>query len=157
MKTWLWIIKICLPLKHHFSTSSSWRLSLSKVLKSSSSKQAGHKLGPLDADEPSARSQQLLNELLLKHLPFLFSAAFLVLLLGLKAELESGNARGDCWSAIIHYPLVKVINWSRKSLHMDGHNLFSWKGFPLVNWKMIISLDGSSRENLLLAKICFLE
>ena len=63
MKTWLWIIKICLPLKHHFSTSSSWRLSLSKVLKSSSSKQAGHKLGPLDADEPSARSQ-LLNELL---------------------------------------------------------------------------------------------
>ena len=85
----------------------------------------------------------------LKHLPFLFSAAFLVLLLGLKAELESGNARGDCWSAIIHFPLVKVINWGWKSLHMDGHNLFSWKGFPLVNWKMIISLEAAGKTSSL--------
>ena len=84
----------------------------------------------------------------LKHLPFLHSPYCCCITFRVESSL-SQEMRGDCWSAIIHFPLVKVINWGWKSLHMDGHNLFSWKGFPLVNWKMIISLEAAGKTSSL--------
>ena len=70
----------------------------------------------------------------LKHLPFLFSAAFLVLLLGLKAELESGNERR---LLIGHYTLPprKSDKLKQKEPTYGWTQSFFMKGFSISQLK----------------------